>query len=154
MFDVKAFNRAKFEHKTKAIKIPALSSFFGDKEPEWTVRGMSHSEFSTIMNAGENDGVMDSVISALSGNDKEKIDVIKNLLGKTNDISAATRKRIEALKICSVDPVCDQALAVKLAEFFPTEFEALTKTIFELTDEGPALAKKKPRAYTETAESN
>lgn len=150
-FDLRKFENSQFTHKTRDVPVPALAHFFEEGEDAiWIVRGMSHAELSKMRDVPQNEKVVSAAISAIAGDDKSKVDIIKELIGDTDSIPERTRSRIELIVMCSVTPKINKQVAVKLAEFFPAEFEGLTNIIFELSDEGPLIAKKKPlRATTQ-----
>lgn len=145
-FDLKAFNRSKFEPREKAVPVQVLAAFFSEgEEPVWKVRALTHAELSKVREAPKRDDLIKTAINALAGGDKDKQKMITEMLGDVNGVPERTRVRIEALRLCSVDPVCDQQMAVKIAEYYPAVLEHLTDTIFGLTDEGAEVAKKKPQ---------
>ena len=144
-FDLKAFSKSKIETRTREVPVPALSDFFGEDEaPIFKVRALEHSEVSKVRECNQRDDLVKSAINALSGSDSEKSKAIREILGDVQEVPERTRVRIEAIKIACVEPEIDQQLAVKIAQFFPNVLDNLTEIIFELTDQGGVIAKKKP----------
>jgi cellobiose-specific phosphotransferase system component IIB len=152
-FDPKAFMRQQFEPRQEAVEVAALADWFKSKDGDkclWTVRGMTASELAKTMEAATKAKNFDSVIQAI-GNSKETIKEIKAALGVGDDTPADIVKRLEQLTICSVDPVIELNVAVKLAETFPIEFYTLTNKIVMLT--GMGMDTKKPQGSGETQPS-
>ncbi|MEA1079529.1 hypothetical protein [Marinobacter qingdaonensis] len=143
-FDTKKFQKTVFEPRTREVPVPALAEFFGDgADPVFTVRALEHSEISRVRECNQRDEMIKAAVSALSGSDVEKGKAIKEILGDVDDVPERTRVRIETLKIACVEPKLDQQTAVRLGQFFPNVLEQLTEVIFELTDQGGVIAKKK-----------
>jgi hypothetical protein len=149
-FDARSFMRAQFEPRTAAVPVPALKQFFGDDEPAWTVRGMTASEMARSMEAASRHKTLDAVVQALSSN-KAKIEELREALGMSDEVPGEIAKRLEQLATCSVAPVADLQLAVKLSTAYPVEFYQLTNKIVELT--GLGMDVKKPPTSGETAPS-
>lgn len=151
-FDLKAFSKAQIEPRTREVPVTALAEFFGDDEPAvFKVRALEHAEVSKVRECNQRDDLVKSAIAALSGADHEKAKAIQEILGDVQGVPERTRVRIEAIKLACVEPVIDQQFAVKLAQFFPNVLEHLTEVIFELTDQGGIIAKKKPKNSGTTA---
>lgn len=142
-FDISAFNKARMEHATATVDVPNLQLFFGDAEPKWTVRGMTHTELCRMRETKENDKLLNTAIAAVAGNEEEKQNLIKQIVGDVDGVHESTRGRIEQLMMCSVEPKIDRQVAVRLSQFYPAEFDTLTDKIFELSQDGPVVAKKK-----------
>jgi hypothetical protein len=86
----------------------------------------------------------DALAAALiSGTAGEVLKETQRALGRSSDVEPDIAKRMELLAACSVDPVCDLELAVKLAEFAPVQFYHLTNQILVLSGQGPVQAKKR-----------
>lgn len=146
-FDNSAFMNAKFRPRSDDIKLEALQIFFGDDEPIWTVRGQTASELARAIESSSKQKNLDSIIKAI-GSNKSQIDDLKAAIGLGDDTPADVIKRLEMLSVCSVSPVIDLPVAIKLAENFPIEFYILTNKITELTGLGADV--KKPKCSGET----
>jgi len=144
-FDIKTFKKAKFEPRVEAVPVPDLKEFFGDgAEPLWTVRGMTGHELGQVNEAKERNKNIEAILTAIvSDKSAEKAAAIKDLIGLNDKTPGDVVARLEMLKIASVDPVCDEELAVKLCTHFPGVFVPLTNAIRNLTGMG-AQVKKKP----------
>jgi hypothetical protein len=70
---------------------------------------------------------------------------LQSVLGRGDDVQPDLARRIEILVAGSVEPVCETALAVRLAEHFPVVFFQLTNAILTLTGRGSDV-EKKPRS--------
>lgn len=143
-FDISAFNKAKMEHATATVDVPNLQPFFGEAEAKWTVRGMTHTELCRMRETKENDKLLNTAIAAVAGNEEEKQKLIKEIIGDVDGVHESTRRAIELLVMCSVEPKIDRQTAVRLANNYVAEFQTLNDKIFELTQNGPIVAKKKP----------
>lgn len=141
-FDIKAFGRAQFEHPTEVANVPELSQWFGDSEPAWTLRGLTHAEWVNAMDVHKRDPAVDSAIAALAGDQSEVAKIFKELLGRTDGLAKDTKDRIEYLIAGSVNPKVDRPTAIKLATFYPLVFAQLTNIILSLTTHGPSIKKK------------
>ncbi|MCP1496218.1 hypothetical protein J2Y86_000925 [Pseudomonas migulae] len=142
-FDVTAFNKAKMENATAELHLPSLQQFFGEDKPIWIVRGMTHTEICRMQETKHSDKLLNTAIAAVAGSEEDKAKIIREFVGDTNGIHESTRRCIEQLVMCSVAPKIDRPIAVRLSQFYPTEFDALCRKIFQLTDDGPTIAKKK-----------
>lgn len=149
-FDTQRFMQAEFQPRTADVRVVLLKSWFGHEEATiWTVRGMTASEFARSMEAAEKNKTMDSVAQALAvGNNMDKVNELRRILGLSGDVPDDTIRRMSRLEMCSVSPLVDLPMAVKLADAYPMEFIILTNKIAELTTLGMDL--KKPGASGET----
>lgn len=151
-FDSKGFMQSQFQPRTAAVDVPALAPWFGDDKPVWTVRGQTASEIARSMESVSRRKNVDNVVKAL-GSNKDQIDEIKRALGMSDDTPDDIVKRISQLTSCSVDPVCDEQMAVRLAETYPVEFYSLTNKIIELTGLGVDVKKLKTSGQTAASEA-
>lgn len=144
-FDVKAYMRAEFQPRVKAVKLNAenLRAFFGDGEQLWTVRGQTVEEIARAAEAQVTHKTIAEILAAI-GNSQEKIAELKNAIGMGDATPNEIVKRIEMLKTCSIEPEMNEASAAKLGVTNPVEFMILTNTISELTGLGQELKKPKP----------
>lgn len=142
-FDSKAFMKAKFEPRTEKISVPDLKDFFGDSECVWIVRGLTGHELAQANEAKDRNQNIEAILEAIvSHRSKETADAVKELVGLNNKTPGDVVQRIEMLRIASVDPVCDEEMAVKLCTHFPGVFIPLTNAIRNLTGQGAEVKKK------------
>lgn len=143
-FDSKAFMKAKFEPRTADIQVPDLKDFFGEgAECVWKVRGLTGHELAMANEAKDRNQNIEAILEAIvSHRSKETAEAVKELVGLNSKTPGDVVQRIEILKIASVDPVCDEELAVKLCTHFPGVFIPLTNAIRNLTGQGAQVKKK------------
>lgn len=142
-FDTKKFLKTEFEARTEEIKVPDLNEYFKDgTDAVWVVRGLTGHELGHVNEATDKYRNIDAIVeSLLSDKSKEKAGAIKQLIGMDSSTPGDIVRRLELLKFGSVDPICDDELAVKLCTFFPIEFMILTNAITKLSGQG-AVKKK------------
>lgn len=150
-FDVDRFDRAELKPRTEVVEVEALAAFFGDGEPaQWTVRGLSATEFHRAMEAGKRQSSVEAIVKAIaSGGDQAQ--AVRKALGLSADTPGEIAKRLEMLVMGSVSPKVELPTAVKLAEAFPIEFLSLTNRITELTGKGADLVKPEAASQPTTA---
>jgi hypothetical protein len=145
-FDAKRFVKTKFIPRTEDVSVPDMKDFFPDGEPAvWKVRGLTGQELGWAAEASERNKGIAAILSGLtSGSDKEIAQAVKELVGVGGNTPADIAKRIEHLRLGSVDPMCTQDLAVRLCEVYPVEFYQLTNAILRLTGQGQMPGKSMP----------
>lgn len=141
-FDKAAFMRQTFEPRIATIDLPALKLWFDGKNTEWKVRGQTASEMARSFDSANKAKNLESIINAISHSENQ-VKELKKAIGISDDVPDDIIKRLEQLVSCSVEPVCDMPLAVKLAETFPIEFYQITNKIVELTGQGMNVPKQK-----------
>lgn len=143
-FDINKFSQAEIQHFEKDVDVPNLDYFFAeDEQPVWRVRSISGYESAKVNEAAErNAGIADLVVALSSGNGKEKSEAIQKSLGISDDVPTEVAKRIEILMLGSINPECDRDTAIKLATYFPLEFNKLTSEILLLTGQGGDIVGK------------
>ena len=146
-FNKNAFMKKQYEPRAANIDVPVLAEFFGDSKPVWIVRGQTANEIAKGHEATANNRNIANILAAV-GNDKEKIDELKQAMGISDDTPDDIIKRLGQFVTCSVSPEIDKQFALKLAETFPVEFYLITNKIVELT--GLGMDEKKPKASGET----
>ena len=145
-----AFNSATFVHRTEAVAVPGLADWF-DGEPVWTVRGLTAHEFARCVEAAEKRNTSGALMEALmAGSKTEKVRELREALALTEETPAEISKRLEMLRIGSVDPAISHDMAVKLAEVFAIEFYQLTNVVTRLTGQGQCLGKPAPSGQKQT----
>jgi hypothetical protein len=146
-FDVSKFAKAKFERRTEAVEVTALSDFFPKpkdpkQKPTITVQGLTHHEVARCAEGMQSNDNLKALLEAAAGHKPAIKAAVGQLLGGENDIPKDTQKRILHLVSGSLEPKIDEGIAVKLAENFPIEFTILTNKILELTGLGQIAVKK------------
>jgi hypothetical protein len=144
-FDKKKFMRTEYEPRTEKVPVPDLKDFFDEgAEPVWLVRNLTGHELGKVNEAKERNRNIEAILEALvSEQSKEKAEAIKHLIGLNNDTPGDIVQRLEMLVIASVEPVCDQEMAVKICTHFPGVFVPLTNAIRNLTGQGAQVKKKR-----------
>lgn len=150
MFDVKKFQKTKFKAREESVPVPDLKEFFEKGDPVWVVRGLSGMEIGTAKEAAAKNKNLAAIVEAISGNQKDKVQGIKDALG-IGKVPDNIAERIAHLEAGSVSPKCDTELALKICEHFPTDFYNLTTKILILTGKGSEPGK--PKGSTQTPES-
>ena len=138
-FNIEKFNNSIYRDRTKDIPVPELSSFFEeDSEPVWTVRGLTGEELAVVNEAVAANKNMNQIIASMvSGNNNEKIEALKQVIGIASDtVPDDLVRRFAMLVAGSVNPKCEQHIAVKLGQNFPTTLFKLTNEIISLTGDG------------------
>lgn len=145
-FDIKKFEEARFEDRIEEVPVPELAEFFGDsKKIVWIVRQLTGEELAIAKEAQGQNRNMESIVEALSGslesmNQGEKAQALKEVLGVTSETAPDDYVwRLACLRMGSIDPVIDEALAVKIAITYGNVFYRLTNKILALTGMGKTL---------------
>jgi len=143
-FDAKAFMQARLTARTRAVGVPTLRRWFGqDDRPIWKVRGLTANELAKVNDAERRNKREAALLDALSdGTRAEIVKEIQHALGRSDDTMPDLARRLEMLIAGSVEPVCSEDMAVKIAEKFPVQFYELTNIILDLTGQGSDVSKK------------
>lgn len=155
------FNSGKFKSTTlvpreKDVPVPELKEWFDgdDKEVVWRVKSLNYLELNKADAEAKNADVIESVIAGLKGRDGDKLGKnIRDELGLGGITAQEYIKRKCWLMMGSVDPVCDEELAVKLAHTFGGTFLLLTSEIVNLSARGYDVGKSKPSGRTRKSKS-
>lgn len=139
-FDATAFMKEKFVPRTAQIKVDVLQKYFGANDPFWVVRGQTANEVALGYEITKKRQNLEAVVKAI-GNNADAVEKIKSAIGVSDETPDDIMKRLEQLKTCSIDPVIDLPVAVRLAETFPVEFYLITNKIIELTGLGMDIKK-------------
>lgn len=151
MFDVKKFQKTKFKAREEAVPVPGMKDFFDKDEPAvWVIKGLSGQEIGRAKEAASKNKNIAAIVEALTGNQKDKVQGIKEALG-IGTVPDNIAERIAMLEAGSVKPKCDTELALKVCEHFPVDFYNLTTNILTLTGKGSEPGK--PKGSTQTPES-
>ena len=155
-FDRSGFLQAKLSARVRDVLVPELAEWFtgGDASAaHWTVRGLTANELAKVNEAETRNRRESALVEALaSGSRAEIVEEMQHALGRGKDTRPDLARRLEMLVHGAIEPTCDEELAVKLAEAFPTQFFQLTNAILELPGRGSA-AEKKPIDSGETQKS-
>lgn len=154
-FNAEKFERAEFRPRTATLDLPVLAPFFDDGEkPQWTVRGLTATEFCRAMEAEKRNSTIDVLINALAAS-QSKSDAVQHTrkaLGLSADTTPGeVAKRLEVLVFGSVVPVVTMETAVRFSEKFAVDFYVVTTKILELTGQGFELGKPDAASPTTTA---
>jgi len=143
-FDAAKFLGAGFTPRTAEVPVPDLAEFFSEGSPAvWKIRGLKGVEVSQANDAVDKyRNVAGLIGKILGGSEKEKIEAAIKTLGYDGSTPADVVKRLEYLRLGSVDPVVDRDLASRLCEFFPIEFYQITNEILTLTGRGHVPGKR------------
>lgn len=142
-FKAKEFDKAKFEPRTADVSVPGLQEWF-DGDPVWKVRSLSGNEIGRCKEMSETRRTL--------------TEIIQDVLAKKNDESPSdyipkeNALWMEYLIAGSVEPACNQDMAIKINEAFPIEFILLTRKILELTGQGFSAGKQTPSGTTPASE--
>jgi hypothetical protein len=142
MFNSKAFMKEKFRYRIEEVKVPDLAAWFDEGDPPvWKVRGLEGSELGFVNEtANRNKNISAILEGMLSQDDQTKAQAVKALLGISGDTPEDIARRLEMLRIGSVEPACSMDLAIRLCKAFPIEFYQLTNKITALTGQGQVRA--------------
>ena len=149
-FDLKAFDKAKFEPRTAEVPVPELKEFFGADEPAvWVVRNLTGPEMAKCELADKAADRLKAVIEGItSDKPKEIADAVKDLVGGGDEMEPEFRKQLAKAVAGSMEPTITKQQAVKLANVSPSAFYRIVAKINELSGKGAELGKHK--ASTET----
>lgn len=143
MFDSKAFRKSTFQPRTAIVPVPELAAFFHDGEPaEFEVRGLTGNELARCKEAAAKRGNVELMVNVAAPFDSEAIEILKEIFGKTKELSADIVQRLEMLSI--IYPDSELPTWIKLCDAYPVTFYALTNKIFELTGQGKNAEKPQP----------
>lgn len=143
-FDAQAFARAGLAQRTQDVSVPDLAPWFGDDKPVWRVRGLTGNEVAKSRQAAETRSREAALAEALSsGTHAELVAELQHALGRSDSIEPDLARRMEMLVFGSVEPACALETAVRMADYFPTTFYALTNAILTLTGLGSEVGKKR-----------
>lgn len=138
-FDAKKFRSARFSPRAEDVPVPDLKDYFDGSAPAvWRVQGLTGKQLARANEAAERNNKISALFeSIVGGGAKEQAAAVAKALGIAGkETPQDIAKRIYLLVQGSVDPVCDEDLALKLCEAFPIEFYTLTNRITLLTGQG------------------
>lgn len=143
-FDLKAFQKAQFVPRETEVTLDALvEAGFGDGVVK--VRGLTAHELAEAEESASKGRLLSDLVERLSGSGKDKVGALMDGIGYHQDVPASLAKRLEHVRLGTVQPEMDLADIAKLAEVFPVEFSIMANKILELTGKGQqAQVKRKP----------
>jgi hypothetical protein len=148
-FDSEAFSAAALRQRTKDVPVPELAAWFPDGEqPVWRVRAVGASDFARANQAAESRKRGEAFLEALAGGvHAEMVRELQALVGRDRTtIEPDIARRIELVIAGSLDPICDEGMAVRLAEHFPVVLYSLSNAILTITGQGSDVEKKPGRS--------
>lgn len=150
MFDAKAFEKARFEPRTRDVRVPSLAAFFSEgSEPVFTVRGLSGQELGQVEAELASAKSYDDLIAALAERKGKEIAAqLKEQLGLGEEVPKQTARAIFTLIMGIVEPKMDRAAVVKLCTFFPADFYDLYNKVKDLSGQGAIVEKPQPSGRT------
>lgn len=155
-FDTEGFKSEKFEHRTKKVPVPNLKAWFKDgAKPVWTVRGLTAVEIAQANDAAAGRNVSTAILEGLLTRRASEVkDAVEKLVGRADDVPEEMARRIEHIRIASIDPVCDEDLVLKLSKVEPTYFYTLANEIWNLSGQGMSPKKSKPFGKTKQSKTS
>jgi len=137
-FDAKKFRAAALSPRTADVPVPDLKPWFDDGDPAvWRVKGLTGQQLARANEAAARNNKIAALFEDIvGGSQKEQVAAVKQALGLGDDTPQDIAKRIYMLVHGSVDPECDEELAVKLFRTFPIEAYEITNTIIKITGQG------------------
>jgi len=144
------FLATSFIPREDKIDVPDLKKWFEKKDKlVWHVKGLTGYELSWCEEVKRRNKQIDKILEGLLQEGEKLKQAIQGLVGSdptnaTDDVA----KRIEMMVKGSTDPICDNALAIKVLTFFPIEFFTITNKITILTGKGHVPGKQKPSGKT------
>ena len=137
-FDTNKFRQTEFIPREEKVKVLGLKEFFDDdEEPTFTIRGLTGYEVGFCNEARDRNKNVNKLLTGLvSSSTTEVIETVKKAIGVGLSVTDDVARRIEMLKLASVDPVLDHELVKKLCEDHAVIFWDLTNKVLELTGLG------------------
>lgn len=149
--DLKKLKSAKFVDRTKEIPIPAemIKGAGWKKGAKWVVKALPGEDLYSVRAAVErNKNIEELVKKLVSGSIKEKVEAALGSLGIGDDLPDEYVRRLNILRLGSVDPEIDHEFAKFVALNFPTFFNEATDQVQILTGQGRSLGESKPSGPT------
>ncbi len=150
-FDLKEFNKTKFEPRTAEVEVPSLAGFFAeDEKPVFVVKGLTGEETARVNEAQVKHKNLGAIVAALAGQDEtEKVQALRESLGLSGEsMPADLAKRIEMLAHGCVNPELDVQAASKVFRVAPVDGYNLTNKILQLSGQGMQQGKQKASGRT------
>jgi hypothetical protein len=150
--DTKKLQSAKFSDRTSSLVIPPelIKAAGWKKSAKWVVRQLSGEELYEVRAAVDrNKNVEELIAQLVSGSAKEKAKAALETIGVGEQLPDDYVRRLNILRLGSVDPKVDHELAKFVALNFPTLFNCLTDRIQQLTGKGRTLGESSPSGPTQ-----
>lgn len=149
--ETKKLMTSKFEDRAEPMDIPAdiLKAAGWKKGTKWMVRALSGEELYAVRGAVDKNKNLEELMKRLiSGEIRDKVEAALETLGFGDQLPDDYVRRLNILKLGSVDPECDLELAKFVAMNAATFFNCLTDKIQALTGQGRSLGESKPSGQT------
>ena len=145
-FESGRFMAEKFEPRTIAVPVPELKQWFDKGEnPTWTVRGLTGIEIARANEVAAKRSISTAILEGLLTMKATEVkEAVSRLVGRGDDIPEDLAKKVEHLVMASVDPICDEDLALRINKAYPTVFLTLSQNIIILSGQGMSPGKSKP----------
>lgn len=154
-FDVGRYMAENFKPRETKVPVPELKNWFekGD-EPVWTVRGLTGIEIAKANEVAAKRSLSTAILEGLlTMKGSEVKEAITKLVGRGDEIPEKVAMQIEHLVIGSVDPPCDEDLALRVNKTYPTVFLSLCQNILLLSGQGMSPGKSKPFGATKKSKA-
>jgi len=148
-FNSEAFAAAALRPRTQEVAVPELAAWFpAGEQPVWRVKAVSASDFARANQAAESRKRGEAFLEAMaSGVHAEMVRELQALVGRDRTtVEPDIARRIELVIAGSLEPACDEAMAVRLAEHFPVVLYSLSNAILTITGQGSDVEKKPARS--------
>ncbi len=143
-FDLERFRGAALAPHQAIVPVPDLAHWFNDAPAEWIVRGLTGEEIARSNEASARHklvGVAVEALASASAAPAQQTEALKELLGYGGSVPEDLAKRLDHLVFCSIQPVIDRDIAVRLFAHYPVVAFTLTNKILELTGLGADVGK-------------
>ena len=140
--DLKKIKSAKFVDRTKGLPIPAemMKAAGWKKGVEWMIKALpGEALYSVRASVDRNRNIEELVQKLVGGSVKEKVEAALGTLGLGDDLPDDYVRRLNILRLGTVDPEIDHEFAKFVALNFPTFFNEATDQIQVLTGQGRSL---------------
>ncbi|MCK7542972.1 hypothetical protein MLC59_02150 [Marinobacter bryozoorum] len=151
MLDLEKFRKADFKPRDTDVSLDALKEAgFGDGVVK--LRGLTAHEIAQAEESAGKGKLLSDLVERLAGSGQERVTALMDGIGFHQDIPAALAKRMEHVRMGTIEPEMELADVAKLAEVFPIEFTIIANKIMELTGKGQiAQVKRRPSGAKATS---
>lgn len=151
MLDLEKFRKADFKPRDTDVSLDALKEAgFGDGVVK--LRGLTAHELAQAEESASKGKLLSDLVERLAGGGQEKVSALMDGIGFHQDVPAALAKRMEHVRMGTIEPEMELADVAKLAEVFPIEFTIIANKIMELTGKGQiAQVKRRPSGAGKTS---
>ncbi len=134
MFDTKVFMKQQYTERTEEVELTGMGVTI-------LVRGLTGEEVGRVNGIVAGRGGVDAIVTALS--EGEVAEAFKTAMGIGDDMPIDGVRRIEYLKMGTVEPKITQEVAVKMYRVYPMDVYKATNKILRLTGKGMKLGESK-----------